>query len=194
MHPGDNLYYFDRLPLGYPYHLLGIVSVVSSEVVEKVDVHPGGFGAEFGADSQAVIDIHSHPQKLASLGWLDGMLKPSFIYSEGFLSGALSFREKPAAKAPKETDKKSFFDFSKNILLDDAEVFGRDADERGEKPASTDQEFLENRALPGQGYWYAFGRLSYLEPFFELASRLVALEDLVREVATFLELSVKGCL
>ena len=33
--PGDNLYYFDRLPLGYPYHLLGIVSVVSSEVIGK---------------------------------------------------------------------------------------------------------------------------------------------------------------
>ena len=190
--PGDNLYYFDRLPLGYPYHLLGIVSVVSSEAIEKVDVHPGGFGAEFGADSQAVIDIHSHPQKLEALGWLDGMLKPSFIYSEGFLSGALSFREKPAAKAPKETDKKSFFDFSKNILLDDAEVFGRDPDETGEKPASTDQEFLENRALPGQGYWYAFGRLSYLEPFFELASRLVALEDLVREVPRFWSYQLKG--
>ena len=190
--PGDNLYYFDRLPLGYPYHLLGIVSVVSSEAIEKVDVHPGGFGAEFGADSQAVIDIHSHPQKLEALGWLDGMLKPSFIYSEGFLSGALSFREKPAAKAPKETDKKSFLDFSKNILLDDAEVFGRDADETGEKPASTDQEFLENRALPGQGYWYAFGRLSYLEPFFELASRLVALEDLVREVPRFWSYQLKG--
>ena len=190
--PGDNLYYFDRLPLGYPYHLLGIVSVVSSEAIEKVDVHPGGFGAEFGADSQAVIDIHSHPQKLEALGWLDGMLKPSFIYSEGFLSGALSFREKPAAKAPKETDKKSFFDFSKNILLDDAEVFGRDADETGEKLASTDQEFLENRALPGQGYWYAFGRLSYLEPFFELASRLVALEDLVREVPRFWSYQLKG--
>ncbi len=190
--PGDNLYYFDRLPLGYPYHLLGIVSVVSSEVIGKVDVHPGGFGAEFGADSQAVIDIHSHPQKLEALGWLDGMLKPSFIYSEGFLSGALSFREKPPANAPKETDKKSFFDLSKNILLNDAEVFGRDADERGEKPASTDQEFLENRALPGQGYWYAFGRLSYLEPFFELASRLVELEDLVREVPRFWSYQLKG--
>ncbi len=190
--PGDNLYYFDRLPLGYPYHLLGIVSVVSSEVLGKVDVHPGGFGAEFGADSQAVIDIHSHPQKLEALGWLDGMLKPSFIYSEGFLSGALSFREKPTATAPPETDKKSFFDFSKNILLDDAQVFGRNTDKTGAKPASTDQEFLENRALPGQGYWYAFGRLSYLEPFFELASRLVELEDLVQEVPRFWSYQLKG--
>ena len=186
--PGDNLYYFDRLPLGYPYHLLGIVSVVSSEVIGKVDVHPGGFGAEFGADSQAVIDIHSHPQKLESLGWLDGMLKPSFIYSEGFLSGALSFREKPAANVSKEMDKKSIFHLSKNILLDNAQI----VDETDRKPASTDQEFLENRALPGQGYWYAFGRLSYLEPFFELASRLVELEDLVREVPRFWSYQLKG--
>ena len=81
-------------------------------------------------DSQAVIDIHSHPQKLESFGWLDGMLKPSFIYSEGFLSGAISFREKPAADVPKETDQKSIFHLSKNILLDDAQVFSRDATKR----------------------------------------------------------------
>lgn len=190
--PGDNLYYFDRLPLGYPYHLLGIVSVVSSEVIKKIDVHPGGFGAEFGADSQAVIDMHSAPQKLEPFGWLDGMLKPSFIYSEGYLSGALSFRERPAANVPKETEKKSIFHLSKDILLGDAQVFSRDADKTVKKPARTDQEFLENRALPGQGYWYAFGRLSYLEPFFELASRLVEIEDLVREVPRFWSYQLKG--
>ena len=191
--PGDNLYYFDRLPLGYPYHLLGIVSVMSSETIGKVDVHPGGFGAEFGADSQAVIDIHSRPQKLESFGWLDGMLKPSFIYSEGSLSGALSFRERPAVDVPKETDKKSsIFHVSKNILLGDAQIFERDADETSKKPAGTDQEFLENRVLPGQGYWYAFGRHSHLEPFFELASRLVSLEGLVRQVPRFWSYQLKG--
>ena len=57
--PEDNLYYFDRLPLGYPYHLLGIVSIVNPEVIENIDVYPGGYGAEFGSDAQAVIDIHS---------------------------------------------------------------------------------------------------------------------------------------
>ncbi len=209
--PGDNLYYFDRLPLGYPYHLLGIVSVVSSETIGKIDVYPGGFGAEFGADSQAVIDIHSHPQKLESLGSLDGMLKPSFIHLEGSLSGALSFRKHPAANAPNETDKKpSISHLSKDILLGDAQIFGRDADktsetpastdqeslekadETNEKPASTDQEFLENSVLPGQGYWYAFGRRSHLEPFFELASRLVELEDLFRQVPRFWSYQLKG--
>ena len=171
--PEDNLYYFDRLPLGYPYHLLGIVSVVSSEVIGKVDVHPGGFGAQFGADSQAVIDIHSVPKKARSLGkldrmlgWLDGTLKPSFIYTETFLSGSFSL---------------------KNDALTDTT-----GNETPKKTARTDQEYLENKALTGQGYWYAFGRISHLEPFFELASRLVNLEDLVRQVPRFRSYQLKG--
>ena len=187
--PGDNLYYFDRLPLGYPYHLLGIVSVVSPEVIGKVDVHPGGFGAQFGADSQAIIDIHSHPKSVKFLGqfdetlkpgffrWLrsitqslvqrfDGTLKPTFIYHEAFLSGSFSFQSVPAKDA---SDKKT-----------------------DEKTARTDQEYLENRLSAGQGYWYAFGRRSSLEPFFELASRLVALEDLVIQVPNFWSYQLKG--
>ena len=168
--PGDNLYYFDRLPLGYPYHLLGIVSVVSSEVIGKIDVHPGGFGAEFGADSQAVIDIHSRPKNVKSLGRFDGTLKPSFIYSEAFLSGSFSFRDKPANDIPTDSSNKK----------------------TDEQPVRTDQDYLENRALAGQGYWYAFGRRSYLEPFFELASRLVNLEELVRQVPRFWSYQLKG--
>ena len=168
--PGDNLYYFDRLPLGYPYHLLGIVSVVSSEAIGKVDVYPGGFGAEFGADSQAVIDIHSRQKNMNALGRFDGMLKPSVIYWEASLSGSLSSQNEPAANASTEVPN----------------------DETAEKPARTDQEYLENKALPGQGYWYAFGRRSSLEPFFELASRLVNLEDLIRTVPSFWSYQLKG--
>ena len=55
----DNLYYFDRVPIGYPYHFGGIVSSLSSEIIERIDVYAGGYGAEFGVDSQAVIDIYS---------------------------------------------------------------------------------------------------------------------------------------
>ena len=169
--PGDNLYYFDRLPLGYPYHLLGIVSVVSSEVIGKVDVYPGGFGAEFGADSQAVIDIHSLPKNTESLGRFDGTLKPSFIYSEALFSGSFSFRDEPANDTPKDTS---------NNKTD-------------ETPVWTDQDYLENKTLAaGQGYWYAFGRRSFLEPFFELASRLVEIEELVRQVPRFWSYQLKS--
>ena len=33
----DNLYYFDRVPVGYPYHFGGIVSSLSSEIIDDID-------------------------------------------------------------------------------------------------------------------------------------------------------------
>ena len=123
--PKDNLYYFDRLPLGYPYHLHGIVSTVNADVIENIEVYPGGYGAEFGADSQAVIDIHSRTKTDTRLG---GTANANPVYAQAFLEG--------------------------NI---------------GEK-----------------GYWYAFGRRSYMGPLFELLPRLLEIEDdRVTEVPSF---------
>ena len=123
--PEDNLYYFDRLPLGYPYHLLGIISTVNADVIENIEVYPGGYGAEFGADSQAVIDIHSRTKTDTRLG---GTVNSNFVYSQTFLEGNIGER----------------------------------------------------------GYWYAFGRRSYMGPLFELLPRLFEIEsDLVTEVPSF---------
>ncbi len=123
--PEDNLYYFDRLPLGYPYHLYGIVSTVNAEVIQNVEVYPGGYGAEFGSDSQAVIDIYSRSITDTRLG---GKLNSNLVYSQAFLEGNIGKR----------------------------------------------------------GYWYAFGRRSYMGPLFELLPRLVKVEeDLVTQVPSF---------
>ena len=156
--PGDNRYYLDRLPLAFPYHLLGIVSVVSADVIERIDVYPGGFDAKFGADSQAVIDIHSRPRKT---GVFDGIVKVNPIYSEAFLGGKIgrNVERGPVTRLPVQT--------------------------------STDAELLKNE-VAGRGYWYAFGRRSYLGPFYQLASRLVELEELVREVPSFWSYQLKG--
>lgn len=130
--PEDNLYYFDRLPLGYPYHLLGIVSTVNAEVIDKVEVYPGGYGAEFGADSQAVIDLSSRMKSDTRLG---GKLNLNPVYSQAFLEGNLGER----------------------------------------------------------GYWYAFGRRSYLAPLFELLPGLLKIEDeLVRQIPSFWSYQGKG--
>lgn len=123
--PEDNLYYFDRLPLGYPYHLYGIVSTVNAEVIENIEVYPGGYGAEFGSDSQAVIDIYSRSITDTRLG---GKLNLNPVYSQAFLEGNIGKR----------------------------------------------------------GYWYAFGRRSYMGPFFELLPRLLKVDnDLVTQVPSF---------
>ncbi len=59
----DNSYYFDRVPLSYPYHFGGLATTVNSAAIESLDVHAGGFGAEFG-NAQAVIDINaSQPER-----------------------------------------------------------------------------------------------------------------------------------
>ena len=80
--PGSNLYYFDRTPLGYPFHWGGLLSTVSSEVIDKIDIYAGGYGAEFGLDSQAVLDIHSRNslEKQTS-----GKFNLNILYSEGML-------------------------------------------------------------------------------------------------------------
>ena len=85
----DNLYYFDRVPIGYPYHFGGIVSSLSSEVIERIDVYAGGYGAEFGVDSQAVIDIYSRNKNT------DGFrakFNLNVLYSEGLLEGKVGDR------------------------------------------------------------------------------------------------------
>lgn len=124
--PEDNIYYFDRLPLEYPYHLYGIVSTVNADVIQNVDVYPGGYGAEFGADSQAVIDIYS--RRLAASSF-SGKLNLNLVYSQAFLEG--------------------------NII-------GK------------------------RGYWYLFGRRSYMGPLFELLPHLLEIEDdLVTQIPSF---------
>ena len=82
----DNLYYFDRVPIGYPYHFGGIVSSLSSEVIERIDVYAGGYGAEFGVDSQAVIDIYSRNKNTDGF---DAKFNLNLLYSEGLLEGRI---------------------------------------------------------------------------------------------------------
>ena len=84
--PGSNLYYLDRTPLGYPFHWGGLLSTVSSEVIDKIDIYAGGYGAEFGLDSQAVLDIHSRDSLEEKIS---GKFNLNVLYSEGMLERKL---------------------------------------------------------------------------------------------------------
>ena len=84
--PDSNLYYFDRTPLGYPFHGGGLLSTISSEIIDDVDIYAGGYGAEFGLDSQNVLDIHSRNR--LDKRWR-GKFNLNFLYSEGILEGRI---------------------------------------------------------------------------------------------------------
>ncbi len=84
--PGSNLYYLDRTPLGYPFHWGGLLSTISSETLDKIDIYAGGYGAEFGLDSQTVLDIHAR-DILEKRG--RGKFNLNFLYSEGLLERSI---------------------------------------------------------------------------------------------------------
>ena len=77
--PGETLLYLDRTPLGYPFHFGGLISTINSDSIEDIHIYAGGYGAEFGLDSQSVIDIRSREQmKKRWAGALDlNILAPS---------------------------------------------------------------------------------------------------------------------
>lgn len=85
--PGDSLIYFDRTPMGYPFHYGGLVSTISSEIIDDIHVYAGGYGAEFGLDAQTVIDIRSR-DKLED-ETLSGTFNLNILYSEGLLEGQI---------------------------------------------------------------------------------------------------------
>ena len=84
--PGANLYYLDRTPLGYPFHWGGLLSTVSSETLEKIDIYAGGYGAEFGLDSEAVLNIQARDSLNEQLR---GKFNLNILYSEGLLEGSI---------------------------------------------------------------------------------------------------------
>ena len=84
--PGSNLYYLDRTPLGYPFHWGGLLSTISSETIETIDIYAGGYGAEFGLDSQAVLDIYARDRIEKS--W-SGKFNLNILYSEGLLEAKI---------------------------------------------------------------------------------------------------------
>ncbi|RKU19547.1 hypothetical protein C6501_01315 [Candidatus Poribacteria bacterium] len=100
--PGSNLYYLDRTQLGYPFHWGGLLSTISSETIEKIDIYAGGYGAQFGLDSQAVLDIHARD---SIVDRLDGKFNLNILYSEGLLEGRIG--EKGYLSA---SGRRSYFD------------------------------------------------------------------------------------
>ena len=84
--PEDNQIYFDRYPLANAYHFGGLVSTVSSEILQRIDIYAGGFGAEYGQDSQAIIDIYS---RACVAKTSVAKVNLNILYAEGLIEGPL---------------------------------------------------------------------------------------------------------
>ncbi|MYC77763.1 TonB-dependent receptor [Candidatus Poribacteria bacterium] len=80
--PGETLLYLDRTPLGYPFHFGGLISTINSDSIEDIHIYAGGYGAEFGLDSQSVIDIRSRER--LKKNWA-GVIDLNILSPSGFV-------------------------------------------------------------------------------------------------------------
>jgi hypothetical protein len=55
--PEDNLYFVDGLPVGYLFHLGGIVSVFNGDLIDNFNLYASAYGPEYGDATGAVIDV-----------------------------------------------------------------------------------------------------------------------------------------
>jgi len=55
--PSDNAYYVDFLPVGYLFHMGGLISVINGDLVKDFNIYASSFGPEFGNVTGGVIDV-----------------------------------------------------------------------------------------------------------------------------------------
>ncbi|SDM29718.1 TonB-dependent Receptor Plug Domain [Catalinimonas alkaloidigena] len=57
--PVQSLFLLDGMIIYNPLHSIGLFSVFDTDILKSVDVYTGGFGAEYGARTSAVVDLHT---------------------------------------------------------------------------------------------------------------------------------------
>lgn len=109
--PGSTLYYFDRTPLGYPFHFGGIFSTIYSGAIENIHIYAGGYGAEFGLDSQSVIDIRT-PDRIEKK--ISGVIDINLLYPQGYIETKIGQKGYASIAARRDLSGllfSTFFDF-----------------------------------------------------------------------------------
>ena len=130
-----NQYYIDHIPVLYPQHFGGIQSIISNELIERIDLYSSNFPAPFGQAQGAVIDITTKD----TVKNFNAKLIFSFLSSDAYFEGNLpSFSTQPAKTS----------DLLKNI--------------QKQKNQTPLLEKNQNKDTKNQGYWIVSGRISYL--------------------------------
>ncbi len=81
--PKDSKVLIDGFEIPLLYHFLGVQSVVPAEMIEAVELQPGGFGVEFGRASSGVVTVRS---RAAEREW-KAAGEVSFINASAFAQG-----------------------------------------------------------------------------------------------------------
>lgn len=88
--PDDNLYYVDFLPVGYLFHMGGLVSTVHSDLVRQFELYSAAFGPEYGDAIGAVLDVTLRNPRTDRLG---GVLNVSLLGADALIEGPINEKQ-----------------------------------------------------------------------------------------------------
>jgi hypothetical protein len=83
--------YLDGVTIYNPFHSIGLFSVFETEAIRSVDVHTGGFPAQYGNRTSAIVDVHT---KDGNKNNLAGLVSVSPIMSRILLEGPIAKSKK----------------------------------------------------------------------------------------------------
>lgn len=84
--PSDNAYYVDFLPVGYLFHVGGLVSTVHSDLVSQFELYSSAFGPEYDNVTGSVLDVTLRPPRTDRL---HGSLNVSLLGADMLVEGPL---------------------------------------------------------------------------------------------------------
>jgi hypothetical protein len=85
--PEDNAFYVDFLPVGYLFHLGGLVSVINADLVDDFNIYASAFGPEFADVTGAVIDVKLRTPRQDRLG---GKVNISLLETDLLVEGPVT--------------------------------------------------------------------------------------------------------
>jgi hypothetical protein len=99
----DTGIYFDGNKIPILYHFLGGPSVISEELLDRIDFYPGGFGSYYGRNLTGAVDVKSHR---GDQNGLHGSASVDLLQSTAFLEGPIDKDTRVAVAA-----RRSYIDF-----------------------------------------------------------------------------------
>ncbi|HZU85196.1 MAG TPA: TonB family protein [Polyangiaceae bacterium] len=85
--PNDTNVFVDGTGINLPYHLGGLSAVIPSEVLERLDLHPGNYGAQYGRGMGGVVEFGIRPPR--DDGRLHGLVQADAIEARALAEGPI---------------------------------------------------------------------------------------------------------
>lgn len=113
--PVQNLILLDGLLVYNPFHSIGLFSIFDTDILKNVDIYTGGFNAEYGGRTSAVIDVTT---KDGNKNRTTGKVSANPFTSKLTLEGPISKNENGGGTSFVLSGRTSYLDRSSKIFYD----------------------------------------------------------------------------